>query len=64
MAPYTPQQNGTAERKNRILVEMVNAMLISYWLPLYMWGEAVLSVRYILNRVPLKQGDYTIRIMV
>ena len=24
---YTPQQNGVAERKNRTLVEMVNAML-------------------------------------
>ncbi|CAM8880967.1 unnamed protein product [Rhodiola kirilowii] len=26
-APYTPQQNGVAERKNRILKEMVNSML-------------------------------------
>ena len=26
-APYTPQQNGVAERKNRVLKEMVNSML-------------------------------------
>ncbi|GJX55267.1 zinc finger, CCHC-type containing protein [Tanacetum coccineum] len=26
-APYTPQQNGVAERKNRALMEMVNSML-------------------------------------
>ena len=26
-APYTPQQNGVAKRKNRVLTEMVNAML-------------------------------------
>ena len=26
-APYTPQQNGVAERKNRTLIEMINAML-------------------------------------
>lgn len=26
-APYTPQQNGVAERKNRTLKEMVNSML-------------------------------------
>jgi transposase InsO family protein len=25
--PYTPQQNGVAERKNRSLKEMVNCML-------------------------------------
>ena len=28
-APYSPQQNGIAERKNRILKEMMNAMLLS-----------------------------------
>nr|GEU53750.1 zinc finger, CCHC-type [Tanacetum cinerariifolium] len=27
MAPYTPQQNGVAERKNKTLKEMVNSML-------------------------------------
>lgn len=27
-ASYTPQQNGTAERKNRTLVEMARCMLI------------------------------------
>ena len=26
-APYTPQQNGVTERKNRTLTEMINAML-------------------------------------
>jgi len=28
-APYTPQHNGLAERKNMTLVDMVNAMLLN-----------------------------------
>ena len=32
-ASYSPQSNGVAERKNRTLKEMMNAMLISSGLP-------------------------------
>ena len=53
--PYTPQANGVAERKNRTLKEMMNAMLISSGLPDNMWGEAVLSANYVLNKVPRKK---------
>ena len=28
-APYSPQQNGIAERKNRTLKDMINAMLLT-----------------------------------
>lgn len=58
-APYSPQQNGIAERKNRTLKEMLNAMLLSSGLPVNMWGEAVLSACYILNRIPHKKLDKT-----
>ena len=58
-APYTPQQNGVAERKNRTLKEMMNAMLISSGLSQNMWGEAVLSANHLLNKIPKKKEDKT-----
>lgn len=51
-APYTPQQNGIAERKNKTLIEMVNSMIIASASPKNLWGEALLTACYILNRVP------------
>jgi transposase InsO family protein len=36
--PYSPKSNGVAERKNKILKEMMNAMLVSSRLPTNMWG--------------------------
>ena len=53
--PYTPEQNGIAEMKNRTLKDMMNAMLISSGMPTNMWGEAILSACYVLNRVPHKK---------
>ena len=58
-APYTPEQNGVAERKNRTLKEMMNAMLISSGLPQNMWGEAILSANYVLNKLPHKKREKT-----
>ena len=58
-APHSPQQNGVAERKNRTLKEMMNAMLISSGLPQNLWGEAILSANYILNKLPQKKLDKT-----
>ncbi|GKE85993.1 retrotransposon protein, putative, ty1-copia subclass [Tanacetum coccineum] len=40
-APYSPQQNGIAERKNCTLKEMITAMLISSGMSQDMWGEAI-----------------------
>ena len=56
-APYSPQQNGVVERKNRTLKEMMNALLLSSGLPQYLWGEAILSTNYILNQIPHKKTN-------
>ena len=61
--PYTPQQNGIAERKNKTLKEMVNSMLVSSRAPQNLWGEALLTTNYILNRV-LAQRPITLVLMM
>ena len=55
--PYSPQSNGVAERKNRTLTDLVNAMLDSSGLSKSWWGEAILAVCFILNQVSSAKGD-------
>nr|KAJ0216916.1 hypothetical protein LSAT_V11C300135110 [Lactuca sativa] len=50
-SPYTPQHNGLAKRKNRTLCEMVNCMLNQSSQPNNLWGEALLTVCYVHNRI-------------
>ena len=52
--PYTPQQNGVAERINQTLLEMVRLMMAQANLPISYWGDALLTAAYILIRVPFK----------
>lgn len=56
--PYTPQQNGTAERSNRTLIEMTRTMVNTSKLKLEVWAEAVNCATYVLNRVTSsRKGD-------
>ena len=57
--PYSPQQNGIAERKNRTLIEIMNAMLLSSGLPQNLWREVILSANYVLNIIPHKRSNST-----
>ena len=44
--------NGKVERKNRTLCELTVAMLFNSGSASYLWGEILLTVCYVLNRVP------------
>lgn len=48
-APYTPQQNGVVERRNRTLLEMTRSILKHMRMPNYLWGEAIRYSTYLLN---------------
>ncbi|UYV73992.1 hypothetical protein LAZ67_11001747 [Cordylochernes scorpioides] len=49
-APYTPEQNGIAERDNRTIVESARCLLHGRKMPLELWAEAVNTAVYLLNR--------------
>jgi hypothetical protein len=54
MASYSPQQNGVVERRNAMVVGAARIMMKDKGLPGWFWGEAVITVVYLLNRVPCK----------
>jgi hypothetical protein len=52
-APYTPQQNGVVEEKNRTLTDMARTMLGEYKTPERFWSEAVNIACHAINRLYL-----------
>lgn len=56
-APYTPEQNGVAERMNRNIVERVRCMLVDADLDQKIWAEASVTAGYLLNRIPCRGND-------
>ena len=59
--PYTPEQNGVAERENRTVVEAGRSMIYSNKnLPLFLWAEAMNTAVHVINKTsPTKQGNKT-----
>ena len=57
--PYTPEQNGVAERRNQTLMDMSRSMMAYADLSLNFWGEALSTSSYILNRITTKSKKLT-----
>ncbi|GJV36690.1 ribonuclease H-like domain, reverse transcriptase, RNA-dependent DNA polymerase [Tanacetum coccineum] len=53
-APYSPQQNGVVERRNRTIMSMTRCMMKATNMPQNFWAEAVRHAIHILNSVPTK----------
>jgi transposase InsO family protein len=53
LAPYTPQQNEVAERKNSTLIEMARTMLDEYKTSDQFWVEAINTACHATNRLYL-----------
>jgi transposase InsO family protein len=52
-SPYTPQQNGVVESKNRTLLDMARTMLDEYKTSDRFWAEAINTACYSINRLYL-----------
>lgn len=57
--PYTPQQNGIAERLNRTLLDKAIPMLEQSGLPLKHWGDAIMTANCIRNISPTATSTIT-----
>ena len=56
--PYTPQQNGVAERKNKHLAEICRSMMHAKNVPGRFWAECMRTTAHIINRLPQQRMGY------
>lgn len=50
--PYTPEQNGLAERKHRHILDLTRTLFSQSHLPLHFWVEVAQTTVYLINRIP------------
>jgi histone deacetylase 1/2 len=55
--PHAHQQNGSAERKHRHIMEVGLSLLAQASMPLKFWDEAFFTATYLINRIPCKFID-------
>jgi transposase InsO family protein len=64
-SPYTSQQNGVVERKNRTLLDMARTMLDEYKTSDRFWAEAINTACYAINCLYLhrilKKTSYAVK---
>ena len=58
-APYSPHQNGVAERSWRTLFDMGRCVLLGSGLPLELWPYAIMASSYIRNRCYVERLQQT-----
>ncbi|KAI0510738.1 hypothetical protein KFK09_011347 [Dendrobium nobile] len=63
--PYTPEQNGLAERKHRHIIETARTMLHTASMPITYWSDAVVTAVYLINRMPTPTTNHvsTVQLM-
>ena len=55
--PYTPQQNGLAERKHRHIIELSLSMMFQSHMPLQYWVDVFFSACFVGNMLPAVGSD-------
>ena len=54
-APYTPAQNGSAERSGGVIINRARELRRQGQLPANLWPELVKTAAHLLNRSPIRQ---------
>lgn len=60
VVPFTPQDNGAAERLNRTILERARCMLSNAGLGKEFWAEACNTAVYLINRAPSSRLNFDI----